>query len=601
MNNPSQHRKKTSEPDIPVILGGYLIVLLLMLTIIMVGLSAMATTNDRIRNIVNTQNIKTDQVHIMRASARERSLDLYAITTIADWFVRDERIMHFHSMAAKFAQARLQLLNMTLSAQEKLVLDSQGQLTAVTVPLQNAVIDMVMDERSAEATQLLTREAIPAQDKVFAQLDTLIQIQRDATQAALSRANEAYHQARTTVKSLSTVVFLLSATIVTFVILRISKLNKIRHNTMASLNRLASFPEQNPAAVVELTKDGKITYVNPAAKKIFPDLMVKGERHPFFYDINKICNQLDQQNRHQLMREHGIGTRYYAQWITSIKDSDIVRIFAFDITRRVSTQTELQLHRNHLEELVSSRTTELEAANKELSAFSYSVSHDLRAPLRHIDGFSHALLEDNYAQLDENGRDYLQRIRLGTQKMAQLIDDMLILSRVSRHELSRQNVDISAICTSIVDEYREQTADRKMTIDIEPSLKAYCDPQLVKIALTNLIDNAWKYSAKIPETHIRVGALNKNGEQVYFVQDNGAGFDMKYADKLFVAFQRLHDAREFKGSGIGLATVGRIIHRHGGRIWAESEEGKGATFYFTLQSSVNGHADLTPEYNATAL
>ena len=234
-----------------------------------------------------------------------------------------------------------------------------------------------------------------------------------------------------------------------------------------------------------------------------------------------------------------------------------------------------------LEARVAQRTAQLENANKELEAFSYSVSHDLRAPLRGIDGFSQALLEDYSEGLDENARHYLGRVRAGAQRMGELIDDMLLLSRLSRSEMKRQAVDLSAVVGEIAQRLIERDTKRQASFDIQKNVLAEGDARLLTVVLENLLENAWKFTAREPVTHVRFGM--QGGEiPVYFVQDNGAGFNMAYANKLFTAFQRLHSPQEFEGTGIGLATVQRIIHRHGGRVWAEGEVNAGATFFFTL-------------------
>jgi PAS domain S-box-containing protein len=236
-----------------------------------------------------------------------------------------------------------------------------------------------------------------------------------------------------------------------------------------------------------------------------------------------------------------------------------------------------------LEDRVAKRTMQLEAANKELEAFSYSVSHDLRAPLRSIDGFSQILLEDYREQLDDEGKDYLQRIRAAAQRMAQLIDDLLNLSRVTRSDMRRQRVDLSALAKAVTTELQQAHPDQVVECIIAPGLVAEGDAHLLRIVLENLFSNAWKFTSRHAQAHIEFGSiLQPDGKRAYFIRDDGAGFDMAYADKLFGAFQRLHGMTEFPGTGIGLATVQRIIHRHGGRIWAEAAPEKGATFYFTL-------------------
>ena len=235
-----------------------------------------------------------------------------------------------------------------------------------------------------------------------------------------------------------------------------------------------------------------------------------------------------------------------------------------------------------LESRVAQRTRELEASNQELEAFSYSVSHDLRAPLRTIDGFSLALEEDFGERLDAQGKDYIARVRNGVQRMGTLIDSLLQLSRVTRSDVQRELVDLSQLATLVFRELHAIDPEREVKWIAEPGVIAEVDPRLMRIAFENLIGNAWKFTARTPEATVMFGSSRQNDETVYFVRDNGAGFDMTYVDRLFTAFQRLHGEREFKGSGIGLATVSRIIRRHHGSIWAEGKPGKGATFFFTL-------------------
>ncbi len=224
----------------------------------------------------------------------------------------------------------------------------------------------------------------------------------------------------------------------------------------------------------------------------------------------------------------------------------------------------------------------MEVVNKELEAFSYSVSHDLRAPLRSIDGFSQALLEDYADTLDDEGRKYLRYVRESAQEMARLIDGLLSLSRVTRAGLRRAEVDLAALARRVVERARAADPKRRVEVSIPEGLPATGDPALLDVVLVNLIGNAWKFTSRRAVAHIEVGARSQRGRTVYFVRDDGAGFDMAHAGKLFGAFQRLHASREFEGTGIGLATVQRIVHRHGGEVWAEGEVGVGATFYFTL-------------------
>ena len=260
-----------------------------------------------------------------------------------------------------------------------------------------------------------------------------------------------------------------------------------------------------------------------------------------------------------------------------------------DITIQRSRKRELALVKNQLterqkaQEELTEHTIALEAANKELEAFSYSVSHDLRSPLRSIDGFSLALLEDYGEQLDETGQDYLTRVRAASQRMAQLIDDLLQLSKLTRKEMQREKVDLSALAKSVTEELQRNQPDRHTNFIIGENLTTIGDEKLLHVMLENLIGNSWKFTGRKDDPTIEFNSSHNNGKSVYYVKDNGAGFDMEYADKLFGAFQRLHTTNEFEGTGIGLANVQRIINRHGGRVWAEGTINQGATFYFTLQ------------------
>jgi len=233
-------------------------------------------------------------------------------------------------------------------------------------------------------------------------------------------------------------------------------------------------------------------------------------------------------------------------------------------------------------ELLEAKNIELNATIEELEAFSYTVAHDLRAPLARIDGFSQALLEFQNDKLDDEGKRYLQRVRTSAQRMCGLVDELMSLSRVTRAEMRRERVDLSALALSVGADLKQRDPSREVELAVQPDLWALGDAGLLYSALFNLLENAWKFTSKRPSARVEFGAVEKNGTPVYFVRDDGAGFDMACSQRLFQAFQRLHAASEYAGNGIGLATVARIVKRHGGRVWAEGSIGRGATFYFSL-------------------
>lgn len=272
----------------------------------------------------------------------------------------------------------------------------------------------------------------------------------------------------------------------------------------------------------------------------------------------------------------------------------VVRFYGVgkDITERKRAEAAIQALNAELERRVEQRTVQLAGVNKELEAFAYSVSHDLRAPLRSIDGFSRMILDLYADRLDKTGQNYLNRIRASTQRMGDMLDALLALSRVTRWELHPQPVDLSAMAQEIVAALVESEPARTAHIMIAPSLTAEGDSRLLRIALENLLSNAWKYTSKTPDAVIEFGCETHDGEPIFFVRDNGAGFDPAFMDRLFGVFQRLHNDSEFPGTGVGLATVQRIMHRHGGTIWARSEVGSGSTFYFSLHGQ--GRPDEHP-------
>lgn len=356
--------------------------------------------------------------------------------------------------------------------------------------------------------------------------------------------------------------------------------------------RGASTYDAVPDAAIVEDAEGFIREVNKAACELVglaeKDLLGL-ESHGVFHPRGKSkqdCEVCRRAVRGEAIRglELPDGERWLDYSISPITDSVMVQgavLAVRDISARKKAESELKKYQEHLEELVQERTTLLEASNKELEAFSYSVSHDLRAPLRGIDGFSLALLEDYYDLLDDTGKDYIRRVRDASQRMGVLIDDLLQLSRVSRMEIKKELVDLSALAGEIVEQLHDSDPERLVSVEIQEGLQVEGDQQLMRIALSNLLGNAWKYTRNEYRPRIAFGSEEQNGRRVFYVKDNGMGFDMAYANKLFQVFQRLHGA-EIEGTGVGLATVQRIIHRLGGEVWGHSEQGQGAVFYFSL-------------------
>ncbi len=365
--------------------------------------------------------------------------------------------------------------------------------------------------------------------------------------------------------------------------------------------RLAAIVESSDDAIIGKTLEGIITSWNPGAEKIFGYsaaeaigqpmlLLIPPERANEEPEILARIKQGDSVDHFETVRVCKDGRRIDVSATISPIIGEQGKIIgaskiARDITERKRAENEIRRLNADLEQRVAQRTAELETANKELEAFSYSVSHDLRAPLRAINGFAGIVLEDFAAQLPEEGRKYLARIRDGGQRMGELIDDLLAFSRLSRQNVNRLSVDTGKLVQNALDELRPHLAEREVKLQIGELPPCQGDPALLKQVWVNLLSNAIKYSRGRKPAIIEVGCRRDNGDNVFFVKDNGAGFDMRYANKLFGVFQRLHRAEEFEGTGVGLAIVQRIIHRHGGRVWAKAELDRGATFYFTLEEA----------------
>ena len=367
---------------------------------------------------------------------------------------------------------------------------------------------------------------------------------------------------------------------------------------MEDLRRLATVVSDSNDAVIMHDLDGKILAWNRGAKRLYGyteaealgknvrEIVAEPDREAALTLIQKI-KQGEIVKSFELRRLAKDG-RVLDIWLTTtlLRDETgspvAIATTERDITERKQAEKEISELNSGLERRVIERTTQLEAANKELETFSYSVSHDLRAPLRSIDGFSQILLEDYTDKLDAAGQDALKRVRAAAQRMAQLIDDLLKLSRVTRSEMHQETVGLSAMAHAVLDELQRTHPERQVDCVIAEGIVAKGDTQLLRSVLENLLGNAWKFTGKQGCARIEFGKTQRKGETAYFVRDNGAGFDMAFVDKLFGAFQRLHPVEEFPGTGIGLATVQRIIHRHGGRVWAEGAVARRRHFLFHI-------------------
>ncbi len=354
------------------------------------------------------------------------------------------------------------------------------------------------------------------------------------------------------------------------------------HIQVATLNRLESLVTRKLnwiSTVIEQRKAGGLV---GASQKI-----TTGEGAETMDEIRKVIAEMESVEQTLLAERSSKAQSEAHSTIGTVALTSVIAILAAGaaglvVRRDFLVRSEAENNIRTLNSELERRTGQLLNANAEMQAFSYSVSHDLRAPLRAISGYTASLKDTNAARLDEQGKSDLDRVHTACRRMGQIIDDLMALSRVSQTEMARGRVDLSELAQSVLFDLQNGQPERRVEAIVETGMAAEADPNLVRLALENLIANAWKFTKNTANPKIEIGCVQKNGVSEYYVRDNGAGFDMTYANKLFRPFQRLHHRNEFEGTGIGLATVERIIHRHGGKVWAEGEPSKGATFHFTL-------------------
>ncbi|HYW56614.1 MAG TPA: response regulator [Polaromonas sp.] len=389
------------------------------------------------------------------------------------------------------------------------------------------------------------------------------------------------------------------------VMARTAELRKSTELQLSEAARQGAILNALPAHIALLDRKGIIISVNGAWQQFADANVLVSPSHGPGTDYLRVCDeaQSDEDARHAAQGIRAVlrGTlpsfsleyachlplerRWFMLSVTPLSSDRAggVIVMHLDVSERKQAQEDLQLLNDGLEERVRRRTDQLQVANEELEAFSYSASHDLRTPLSAIDGYSSLLAKDIGAGGSERGKHYLSRIRAGVVQMGELIDALLSLAQLSRSKLTWETVDLSAMATAVLDDYCEREPQRSVAITVAPGMRAEGDSRLLQQVLDNLLGNAWKFTNQTAQARINVSCSQGSaGEAIYTIQDNGAGFDMAYSDKLFGAFQRLHTNAEFAGTGIGLATVHRIISHHGGRIWAESAPDAGSSFHFTL-------------------
>lgn len=559
-----------------------------------------------IEQIVNSDNNKLKLIMRMRNAARERTINLQKMLITKDIFVQDEAWMKFNASGSEFVQARMELLQSNLSREEKALLKTQGNMSAEIAPLQVRIAEMILDGASTDgyrkAKKLLFYRAIPDQDRVFDVLAMMSKIQSTNASNIVMGARRDYTWAVSIVLVFTFTVAALFIFIALYTV----------HKTSFAEQRFRiekDIAETTLYSIADgvITTDAKafVTHMNQVAqdytgwefdqavgKPIRQVCVVTGER-----DRNQTSTLVDSVlekklpvhlNKYLFLRRKDQSKFAVEGSIAPIgtENNDITGtvLVLRDVSRRIDAENELRSYKENLESLVEERTKALLEANKNLETFSYSISNDLRAPLRGINGFSHALMEDYGDKFDEQGKNYLVRIVNGTERIGHLLDDLLELSRVSSGEINKDRIDLSSIATEIITLLEEKQHTRNINWKISPGMIDHADESLMWVLLENLIENAWKYTSRQSVASIEFSSIKEGQQVIYYVKDNGVGFDMSYYNKLFGTFERLDQDIRYEGTGVGLATVKKIVQRHGGKIWADGALNKGATFYFTLDN-----------------
>jgi len=553
----------------------------------------------KIEKIVLENNTKTKLVNQMHNAARERTISLQKMLILQDPFERDEEWLKLNSYGAKFANARTALQKLPLTREEKTLLNTQGTMSGVIAPLQIQIAEMIMAGDTRKAHALLLERAIPGQDRIFDVLTMLVNLQRKAADQSVSSTKRDYRWAVTIIVTFG---FTLAALYLFIALYTIYKTGSAEQKLRLEKERAQTTLDSIADGVITVDYDGVVSHINEVAQHLTGWKPSESIGQP----VARICVLLGQRQKNvsqnyinavfndkrpvhlekHLAFQCKNGRKFSVEGSMSpilSKDGIAGAVFVFrDVTQRIAAEQELNAYKENLESLVAQRTHDLTEANKNLEAFSFSISHDLRAPLRGINGFSHALIEEYADSIDNKGKEYLQRIRSGTERIGNLMDDLLELSRVSSSEIVKETVDLSKMAREVTALLDQREPRHQVDWRIASGMNCEADESLLWVLLENIFENAWKYTANNPQARVEFASMQDGDEAIYYLKDNGVGFDMSYYNKLFGTFERLHHESQYEGTGIGLATVKKIVQRHGGKVWADGEVNIGATFYFTL-------------------